>query len=109
MVEVDKRTHKQICSLFKWASKDSFWHKNILSPAKLREKWDQLVLASQQQATDKQQPQGKKFDPVAYVNQNRGDNHHDGQQNDSTSDKQPIDGECSIVVESESGSQTGTD
>lgn len=39
MVMQDGRTHKQICSLFKRANKDSFWCKNVLSPSKLREKW----------------------------------------------------------------------
>lgn len=40
----DLRTHKQICELFLKANKDPFWCKNILSPSKLREKWDELVL-----------------------------------------------------------------
>ncbi|MGX2801080.1 helix-turn-helix domain-containing protein, partial [Klebsiella pneumoniae] len=44
MVMQDGRTHKQICSLFKRANKDSFWCKNVLSPSKLREKWDELSL-----------------------------------------------------------------
>jgi hypothetical protein len=44
MVAQDGRTHKQICSLFKRASLDRFWCKNILSPSKLREKWDELTL-----------------------------------------------------------------
>ncbi|HFH0500554.1 TPA: replication protein, partial [Salmonella enterica subsp. enterica serovar Onderstepoort] len=38
MRELDGRTHKEICELFRWACKDSFWYKNILSPAKLRAK-----------------------------------------------------------------------
>ena len=44
MVAQDGRTHKQICSLFKRANQDKFWCKNILSPSKLREKWDELSL-----------------------------------------------------------------
>lgn len=44
MREIDGRTHHDICELFKWASKDVFWCSNILSPSKLREKWDQLVV-----------------------------------------------------------------
>lgn len=44
MRELDGRTHKEICELFRWACKDSFWYKNILSPAKLRAKWDTLTL-----------------------------------------------------------------
>ncbi|EOH6331065.1 replication protein [Citrobacter koseri] len=44
MRQLDGRTHKEICELFRWACKDSFWYKNILSPAKLRAKWDTLTL-----------------------------------------------------------------
>ena len=44
MCSLDKRSHRQICELFNRANRDSFWCKNILSPAKLREKWDELVL-----------------------------------------------------------------
>ncbi|WP_300752192.1 YdaU family protein [Janthinobacterium sp.] len=42
--ERDKRTHAEICELFQWAQGDAFWRSNILSPAKLREKWDQLTM-----------------------------------------------------------------
>ncbi|CDF97888.1 Putative Possible bacteriophage replication protein [Avibacterium paragallinarum JF4211] len=44
MRERDKRTHREICGLFQWANQDLFWKTNILSPAKLREKWDQLTV-----------------------------------------------------------------
>lgn len=44
MRELDGRSHRDICELFQWASKDAFWHSNILSPAKLRAKWDTLSL-----------------------------------------------------------------
>ncbi|EPC5388252.1 helix-turn-helix domain-containing protein [Serratia proteamaculans] len=40
----DGHTHKQICELFAKANRDPFWCKNILSPSKLREKWDDLTL-----------------------------------------------------------------
>lgn len=39
----DKRTHYEICELFKWANEDGFWQGNILCPSKLRKKWDQLT------------------------------------------------------------------
>lgn len=39
----DKRTHYEICELFKWANEDSFWQNNILSPTSLRKQWDQLT------------------------------------------------------------------
>ncbi|CDG21035.1 Phage replication protein O domain protein [Xenorhabdus poinarii G6] len=48
MRQSDNRTHSEICRLFKWANQDSFWYCNILSPAKLREKWDTLESQSTQ-------------------------------------------------------------
>ncbi|AHK20351.1 hypothetical protein BF17_14315 [Yersinia similis] len=47
MHEQDDRSHREICELFKWANTDSFWAANILSPRKLRVKWDELVMRSQ--------------------------------------------------------------
>ncbi|WP_276855021.1 helix-turn-helix domain-containing protein [Enterobacter oligotrophicus] len=44
MRTIDGRTHRQICDMFKRVQADKFWIKNVLSPAKLREKWDELVL-----------------------------------------------------------------
>lgn len=43
MREIDGRTHAEICAQFQWAKRDSFWCANVQSPAKLREKWDQLT------------------------------------------------------------------
>jgi len=48
MREIDGRTHAEICALFLWAKKDSFWCVNIQSPSKLREKWDTLTVRMQQ-------------------------------------------------------------
>ncbi|AOM42783.1 replication protein [Xenorhabdus hominickii] len=48
MRQSDNRTHADICRLFKWANQDVFWYCNILSPAKLREKWDTLESQSMQ-------------------------------------------------------------
>ncbi|PHM49083.1 replication protein [Xenorhabdus sp. KK7.4] len=48
MRQSDNRTHAEICHLFKWANQDSFWYCNILSPTKLREKWDTLEAQSTQ-------------------------------------------------------------
>ncbi len=42
MCQQDNRSHYEICELLKWASKDSFWKTNILSPSSLRKQWDQL-------------------------------------------------------------------
>ncbi|MEN4658728.1 primosomal protein I [Pantoea agglomerans] len=44
MCSQDQRTHRQICQLFKRVQSDPFWCRNILSPSKLRDKWDELVL-----------------------------------------------------------------
>lgn len=44
MCVADGRNHKQICELFGRANRDTFWCKNILSPSKLREKWDDLTI-----------------------------------------------------------------
>jgi hypothetical protein len=46
MREQDKKNHREICELFKWANKDSFWQANILSPKKLRSQWDELEIKS---------------------------------------------------------------
>jgi len=42
--ERDGRTIAEIRELFEWANSDNFWQANILSPEKLRKKWDQLVI-----------------------------------------------------------------
>lgn len=44
MRERDGRTLTEIIGRWRWANKDSFWCSNILSPDKLRAKWDQLTL-----------------------------------------------------------------
>lgn len=44
MRERDGRTHLDMCRYWKWARKHHFWHKNILSPAKLRKQFDRLTL-----------------------------------------------------------------
>lgn len=42
MRDRDKHTHREMAVLFKWANNDQFWRTNILSPDKLRKKWDVL-------------------------------------------------------------------
>jgi hypothetical protein len=44
MRQRDGRSHRQICEMFGRANRDTFWRRNVLSPAKLREKWDELAL-----------------------------------------------------------------
>lgn len=47
MREQDKRTHEEMASLFDWVRLNNFWKAQILSPKKLREKWDQLAIQKQ--------------------------------------------------------------
>ena len=49
MREIDNIDHDEMARVFTWASKDSFWASNILSPSKLRKQWDQLQAKSNQQ------------------------------------------------------------
>lgn len=43
MRELDQRSHRDICEQYDWVSRDAFWCANVLSPQKLRQKWDQLT------------------------------------------------------------------
>ncbi len=43
MMRIDCRSPDEIRELMDWAHRDSFWKANIMSPGKLREKWDTLV------------------------------------------------------------------
>lgn len=54
MRERDGRTEKQIEYLIRWSQENSFWRANILSTAKLREKWDTLVAQVQRDTGPKQ-------------------------------------------------------
>lgn len=49
MIEIDERTEEQIKYLIKWVQQDSFEMVNVLSPAKLRKRFDQLVLKVKQE------------------------------------------------------------
>lgn len=44
MRERDGRNHREICDLFKWANRDSFWKDNVLSPDTLRKQWQKLTI-----------------------------------------------------------------
>lgn len=43
MHRIDKRTYQQIEYMIRWTQNDSFWQQNILSTAKLREKFNDLI------------------------------------------------------------------
>ncbi|HHN8581063.1 TPA: helix-turn-helix domain-containing protein [Providencia rettgeri] len=44
MREIDGRSHKEICQLYKRITLDDFWHSVILCPSKLREQWEKVVV-----------------------------------------------------------------
>lgn len=52
--EIDNKPTKHINALMKWAQEDSFWSGNILSPDKLRKKWDQLVIKAKKEREEKE-------------------------------------------------------
>jgi hypothetical protein len=60
MVERDNRTIEEIRYMIDWCQDDSFWRSNILSPSKLRAKFDQLRLNAEKQSVRKV-PQGEAF------------------------------------------------
>jgi hypothetical protein len=48
MLRIDERSESEIENLILWSQRDPFWKANILSMAKLREKFDQLVMKQKQ-------------------------------------------------------------
>ena len=56
MVEVDNRDTAEIERIINWCQADEFWRNNILSTAKLREQFDQLVLKSRNSKGQEQAP-----------------------------------------------------
>ena len=60
MIERDGRSVEQVKFIIDWCQNDSFWRSNILSPSKLRAKFDQLRLNAEQQSSRKV-PQGEAF------------------------------------------------
>lgn len=49
MMRLDGRTSSEVENCIRWSQADSFWQGNILSPKKLRAKYDQLRLAAKRQ------------------------------------------------------------
>lgn len=49
MMRIDNRSSDEIRDMMDWAHKDPFWSANILSPGKLREKWDMLTAHRQRE------------------------------------------------------------
>lgn len=81
MMELDNRTEEQIAYLIDWCQKDTFWKTNILSPSKLREKFDQLIIVVKEQKNKvvpfkKEEPKNilKPFDFESMLNNGDGEN-----------------------------------
>ncbi len=61
MIRLDARAPTDIRDMIDFSQYDSFWRANILSPRKLREKWETLVLQSQRwKQTGAQEPTRQK-------------------------------------------------
>jgi hypothetical protein len=54
IIRIDKRPIEEINKVIEWSQKDDFWKSNILSPQKLREKYDTLFLRMQQDKPKKE-------------------------------------------------------
>lgn len=44
MLRIDKRTRDEVERILRWSQADTFWHKNILSPEKLRKHFDRMTM-----------------------------------------------------------------
>lgn len=49
MIELDKRTEEQVKYIMRWVQQDDFEMANVLSPAKIRKRFDQLIIKIKQQ------------------------------------------------------------
>ena len=71
MIRIDCRSPDEIRQLIDWSHRDSFWKANILSPGKLREKWDTLTAHKKRdeekiRGAPKQPPQAENFPQRKY-------------------------------------------
>lgn len=66
MRESNGKTHREICELMRFASQDSFWAVNILSPLKLRKQWDVLCAKRDAQPAKKHQTTGEMWAEAFY-------------------------------------------
>lgn len=67
IIRIDNRAEADIRSVMAWSQKDNFWKSNILSPGKLREKFDTLFMQmnSRGRSVDKPKPnRPKSYDAI---------------------------------------------
>jgi hypothetical protein len=63
MIRIDCRTFKEIEFIIHWSQKDNFWKANILSTAKLREKFDQLFIKAKSEWEKQKEKKEKEHIP----------------------------------------------
>lgn len=63
MMEIDKRTEEQVRYLMKWVQQNDFEMANVLSPSKLRTRYDQLVLKVKSEKEKKVSPLEPRREP----------------------------------------------
>ncbi|MDY4822387.1 MAG: hypothetical protein SO148_01085 [Candidatus Onthovivens sp.] len=61
MIRLDKRDIEEIKEVIKWCQSNSFWSSNILSPKKLREKYDTLYMQMKNSKDKKEQSEQQTF------------------------------------------------
>jgi hypothetical protein len=70
-IEKDGRTPEQVSYIIDWCQNDAFWRSNILSPSKLRAKFDQLRLnADKDNAKNAPTIQPSRYNPEELRNRN---------------------------------------
>ncbi|EUJ29638.1 Replication protein O [Listeria cornellensis FSL F6-0969] len=60
MIEVDKRNVEQIQWLMTWVQQHNFWMTNVLSPEKLRDKFDDLAIKAKKEREQKRNANNSK-------------------------------------------------
>jgi hypothetical protein len=60
MMRLDGRTPTQIEAVLRWVLNDPFWQSNVLSPRKLRERFDQLEICMRRSRAAKGDSEGNK-------------------------------------------------
>jgi len=64
LIRIDKRSVEDVELVIRWCQQDSFWYKNIRSPAKLREKFDRLVADAKDEYRKKINTEMKPIDKI---------------------------------------------
>ncbi|WP_051624048.1 hypothetical protein [Clostridium akagii] len=73
ILRIDKRDIEEVKAIIKWCQHDSFWYMNILSPDKLRKKYDTLVLQMNDPKKNVNSKQGKVTNFANYPEQRQYD------------------------------------